>query len=67
MRCLPRLDLAIRAPLKAVRIGAPLLASTGLDRLTHKAQLVVIAGASSGAHGSYSLQKEVPTEPEDYR
>ena len=45
--------------------GAPLLASAGLDRLTHKAQLVVITGASFRAHGSYSLHKEVPTEPED--
>lgn len=43
--------------------GAPLLASACLDRLTHKAHLVVVTGASFRAHGSHSLHKEVPTEP----
>lgn len=43
--------------------GEPLLASAGLDRLTHKAHLVVITGASFRAHGPRSPQKEVLTEP----
>ena len=43
--------------------GEPLLASAGLDCLTHKAHLVVITGASFRAHGPHSPQKEVLTEP----
>ena len=41
--------------------GAPLLASAGLDRLTHKAHIVVITGASFRAHGSHRIEQEVPT------
>jgi DNA replication protein DnaC len=37
--------------------GSPLLASAGLDRLTHQAHMVVITGASFRAQG--------PCDPED--
>jgi DNA replication protein DnaC len=40
--------------------GEPLLAAAGLDRLTHRAQVVVITGTSFRARGS---EKEVPIEP----
>jgi len=39
--------------------GEPLLAAAGLDRLTHRAQIVVITGTSFRAHGP---RKEVATE-----
>ena len=42
--------------------GSPLLASAGLDRLTHRAHLVVITGSSFRAHGTQAPGKEVPTE-----
>jgi DNA replication protein DnaC len=42
--------------------GSPLLASAGLDRLTHRAQMVVITGSSFRAHGTQDPGKEVPTE-----
>jgi DNA replication protein DnaC len=41
--------------------GDPLLASAGLDRLTHNAAVVVITGASFRARGSRS-KEEVPIE-----
>ena len=40
----------------------PLVASAGLDRLTHKAHLVVITDASFRAHGPRSPRKDVLTE-----
>jgi len=39
--------------------GDPLLASAGLDRLTHSAHILVITGASFRAHGSRRLEKEM--------
>ena len=42
--------------------GNPLLASAGLDRLTHKAHVVVITGASFRAHGPGYPEKEVLSE-----
>lgn len=39
--------------------GDPLLASAGLDRLTHQAPIVVITGSSFRTHRSYQPQKEV--------
>jgi DNA replication protein DnaC len=45
--------------------GDPLLASAGLDRLTHGASVVVITGASFRAHGPRSPEKEVPIESSD--
>jgi DNA replication protein DnaC len=42
--------------------GSPLLASAGLDRLTHRAQMIVITGSSFRAHGAQDPGKEVPTE-----
>ena len=39
--------------------GSPLLASAGLDRLTHKAHIIVITGTSFRAHGSNDALKEV--------
>ncbi len=42
--------------------GSPLLASAGLDRLTHRAQMIVITGSSFRAHGTQDPGKEVPTE-----
>jgi DNA replication protein DnaC len=44
--------------------GNPLLASAGLDRLTHRAHTVVITGASFRSHGSHS-GKGVPTDRSD--
>ena len=38
--------------------GSPLLASAGLDRLTHKAHTVVITGTSFRVHGSDTSQEE---------
>jgi DNA replication protein DnaC len=43
--------------------GNPLLASAGLDRLTHGAHLIVITGASFRAQGSQHWEKEVHSEP----
>jgi DNA replication protein DnaC len=40
----------------------PLLASAGLDRLTHRAEMVIITGSSYRAHGPKSPEKEVPTD-----
>jgi DNA replication protein DnaC len=45
--------------------GNPLLASAGLDRLTHRAHTVVITGASFRAHGPQNPEKEVHIEPSD--
>ena len=39
--------------------GAPLLASAGLDRLTHRAHVVVITGTSFRAQGPCRLEEEV--------
>lgn len=36
----------------------PLLASAGLDRLTHRAEMVIITGSSYRAHGPHGLDKE---------
>jgi DNA replication protein DnaC len=45
--------------------GEPLLASAGLDRLTHRAHVVVITGASFRAHGPRPAAKEVHIESSD--
>lgn len=45
--------------------GNPLLASAGLDRLTHQAHVVVITGSSFRAHGPHAPHEEVPIEPSD--
>jgi hypothetical protein len=42
--------------------GSPLLASAGLDRLTHRAHMVVIIGTSFRAHGTHDPGKEVAVE-----
>lgn len=42
--------------------GAPLLASAGLDRLTHNAQVVIVTGSSFRAHGSKLTTKEALIE-----
>jgi DNA replication protein DnaC len=42
--------------------GAPLLASAGLDRLTHNAAVVIITGASFRAQGPHRIEKEVHIE-----
>jgi DNA replication protein DnaC len=42
--------------------GSPLLASAGLDRLTHRAYMVVITGTSFRAHGTHDPGKEVAVE-----
>ena len=39
--------------------GDPLLASAGLDRLAHHAEIVVITGASFRAQGRKKLEEEV--------
>ena len=46
--------------------GAPLLASAGLDRLTLRAHVVVITGASFRAHGPHRTEKEVPVDSTDH-
>jgi DNA replication protein DnaC len=43
--------------------GNPLLASAGLDRLAHHAEVVVITGASFRAQGRLRLEQEVHLEP----
>jgi DNA replication protein DnaC len=40
----------------------PLLASAGLDRLTHGASVVIITGPSFRAHGAHRVHQEVPIE-----
>jgi DNA replication protein DnaC len=45
--------------------GDPLLASAGLDRLTHRAHVLLITGASYRAQGPRRLKKEVHIEPSD--
>lgn len=45
--------------------GDPLLASAGLDRLSHRAHVLVITGNSFRAHRPSSLKKEVRNEPSD--
>ena len=45
--------------------GEPLLASAGLDRLTHGAHLVVITGASYRAQGPGGVKQEAHIEPSD--
>jgi DNA replication protein DnaC len=43
--------------------GNPLLASAGLDRLTHGAHIVIITGASFRAHGTPPAGKEALPDP----
>lgn len=43
--------------------GDPLLASAGLDRLTHLAQVLVITGPSFRTQGRQSLPQEAPIAP----
>lgn len=43
--------------------GDPLLASAGLDRLTHQAHIVVITGASFRTHRTHQLLREVHIQP----
>jgi len=45
--------------------GEPLLASAGLDRLTHRAHVVIITGASFRAHGPRQAEQEVSIELSD--
>jgi DNA replication protein DnaC len=45
--------------------GNPLLASAGLDRLTHSAHVVIITGASFRAQGPQRWEKEVHIESSD--
>ena len=45
--------------------GNPLLASAGLDRLTHGAQVVIITGASFRAQGPHQADKEAHIELSD--
>jgi DNA replication protein DnaC len=42
--------------------GSPLLASAGLDRLTHRAHMIVITGTSFRAHGTPDPGKEVAVQ-----
>ncbi len=43
--------------------GDPLLASAGLDRLAHRAEVLLITGSSYRAQGRQRLEQEVPREP----
>jgi DNA replication protein DnaC len=43
--------------------GSPLLASAGLDRLAHHAEVLVIRGESFRAHGRRRLERESFTPP----
>jgi len=43
--------------------GDPLLASAGLDRLAHRATVLVITGSSFRSQGHRRLAEEVPIEP----
>jgi DNA replication protein DnaC len=45
--------------------GDPLLASAGLDRLSHRAHVLVITGNSFRAHRASNLELEVHNEPSD--
>ena len=45
--------------------GDPLLASAGLDRLSHRAHVLVITGNSFRAHRPSNLEQEVHNEPSD--
>ena len=45
--------------------GDPLLASAGLDRLSHRAHVLVITGNSFRAHQPAALKQEVHTESSD--
>jgi DNA replication protein DnaC len=45
--------------------GDPLLASAGLDRLNHRAHVLVITGDSFRAHRPSYLEQEVHNEPSD--
>jgi hypothetical protein len=45
--------------------GAPLLASAGLDRLTHRAHVVVITDASFRSQGPHSAEEKVHIEPSE--
>jgi DNA replication protein len=42
--------------------GNPLLASAGLDRLAHHAEVLVVTGASYRAQGRRRLEQEVTIE-----
>ena len=46
-------------------LGDPLLASAGLDRLSHRAHVLIITGNSFRAHRPPSLKQEVHTESSD--
>jgi len=43
--------------------GDPLLASAGLDRLTHRAHIVVITGTSFRTHRTHQSRKEAHIQP----
>jgi len=52
-----------RAPMEWPDLfGDPLLASAGLDRLTHHAEVLTITGSSFRAQGRHRLLQEVPIE-----
>ncbi len=42
--------------------GDPLLASAGLDRLSHRAEVIIVRGASFRAQGRQRLEQEVFSE-----
>jgi len=44
-------------------LGDPLLASAGLDRLAHRAEILIITGSSFRAQGRQRLEQEVFIEP----
>ena len=44
-------------------LGDPLLASAGLDRLAHRAEILIITGGSFRAQGRLRLEQEVFIEP----
>ena len=44
-------------------LGDPLLASAGLDRLAHRAEILIITGSSFRAQGRQRLEREVFSEP----
>lgn len=43
--------------------GDPLLASAGLDRLAHRAEVLILTGTSYRVQGRARLEQEVPREP----
>jgi DNA replication protein DnaC len=47
--------------------GNPLLASAGLDRLAHRAEILILAGNSFRAQGRRRLEQEVLIEPNPQR